>query len=324
MNIFILSLLIRECVEFMVDSHIVKMPLETIQLLYSAHHWSAAQTAFMEANAPLVKDGSRRGYRLTHSKHPCSLWLRESPANYRWLVDYGRALCGEYEYRFERTHDAARHLQWLGKNPPPYSAELRGLDKTEHKQCVPQWIKDLRLSVVDAYRVAYIHEKQGKIKMFAWRKRARPAWMDEPRLLGFTPPPAPTPPPETQRKKSKRLSKKEQAPAAKRPRTSGKSKEITKPEQQPQPQPQVAASPEKQVARRPRGSAKTKSITQERGEEPATPLSEQKPPTPARKRRPSASAAGKSPKRARKALKTTEGRAVTRSAAKKAALHNVE
>lgn len=64
MNIFILSYDPEEAALMQCDQHIVKMPLETAQMLCTAYPIEIAP------------------YGRTHFNHPCNLWIRESRANY--------------------------------------------------------------------------------------------------------------------------------------------------------------------------------------------------------------------------------------------------
>lgn len=69
MNIFILDTNPKIAAQYHVDKHVVKMILETAQLLCSAH-WL---------------NGSEAPYKLTHKNHPCAIWTRECVENYNWL-----------------------------------------------------------------------------------------------------------------------------------------------------------------------------------------------------------------------------------------------
>jgi hypothetical protein len=80
MNIFVLSRNPRRAAEQHCDKHVVKMILETAQLLYSAHPDKPHEAA----------------YKRTHANHPCAIWARTSLANYQWLCALGFWLCQEY------------------------------------------------------------------------------------------------------------------------------------------------------------------------------------------------------------------------------------
>lgn len=109
-----------------------------------------------------------------------------SAENYRWLADYGRAICAEYTYRYDKVHSCQAHIEWLSKNEPPFASDVLGRGLTPFAQAVPDWIKDLNVDAVTAYRLVYIHEKEGKIKMTTFKKRERPAWLSDADLLAYS------------------------------------------------------------------------------------------------------------------------------------------
>ena len=78
----------------LVDKHIVKMPLETAQMLCSTH--------------TLVDSGIKAPYLPSHLKHPCNLWLTESQENYEWLIYHGISLCLEYTERYSKVHSCLK------------------------------------------------------------------------------------------------------------------------------------------------------------------------------------------------------------------------
>lgn len=47
-------------------------------------------------------------YRVSHVTHPCSLWARETPQNFAWLVEHGFALGFEYLNRYGKAHPSVR------------------------------------------------------------------------------------------------------------------------------------------------------------------------------------------------------------------------
>jgi len=106
-------------------------------------------------------------------------------ANYRWLADYGVELCAEYTHRYGKIHSCQEHIEWLKVNEPPFSPEALGCRRTPFAQAVPEWIKELNVDAVTAYRLVYIHEKDGKIKMTTYKNRERPKWLQDPKLLAY-------------------------------------------------------------------------------------------------------------------------------------------
>jgi hypothetical protein len=153
MNIFILDEDPKKAVQYMVDKHIVKMPLETAQLLCSAHHTSGIETP----------------YKITHINHPCSKWVRESLSNYLWLIDYGLELCKEYTYRYGKVHKSQQVIEWASYNIP----NLPNVNLTRFVQAMPDVYKNI--NAIKAYRNYYLGEKR---HIFLWKKRKKPCWVN--------------------------------------------------------------------------------------------------------------------------------------------------
>jgi hypothetical protein len=91
MNIFITDKSPCKSAENLDDKRVVKMILESAQMLSTAHH---------ELNSP-VKE---HVYRPTHVNHPCNVWVRATKGNYVWLYEHFVALCEEYTKRFGKIH----------------------------------------------------------------------------------------------------------------------------------------------------------------------------------------------------------------------------
>ena len=83
MNIFTVDHDPTVAAQQLCDKHVVKMPLETAQMLCSAFD-------------PL----DLAPYKRVHYNHPCTQWARQSEANFDWLVTHGLALCAEYTKRY--------------------------------------------------------------------------------------------------------------------------------------------------------------------------------------------------------------------------------
>lgn len=109
MNIFFLHTNPRRCARWHCDKHVVKMLLETCQLLYTCHWMVAGHVN----GAPGV------GYKKCHWNHPCSKWLRLSAFHYEWLSTLGLELLREYKFRYKgRDHKCEAHIIWLSKSVP--------------------------------------------------------------------------------------------------------------------------------------------------------------------------------------------------------------
>lgn len=155
MNIFFLHWNPRIAAQYHCDKHVVKMIIETAQLLYSVH-WTL--------NSPLPVNA----YKLAHKNHPCSIWVRQSLTNYFWLCTLGWWLCKEYQYRYgeHKTHKTEEHILWLIHNAP----ELPNIGMTFPALAMPEQYKTD--NPIRAYRKFYIGSKlkeRGIVK-YTWRE----------------------------------------------------------------------------------------------------------------------------------------------------------
>ncbi|MFT5721599.1 MAG: hypothetical protein ACI9W6_001915 [Motiliproteus sp.] len=152
MNIFILDNDIEKCAQYHCDQHVIKMILESVQLLCTA----------------LNKKGFGTPYKSTHSNHPCVLWVEESYDNYLWLRDLAFALNEEYKYRYDKLFDH-KSIAVLTEIST-YSFASSGL--TTFPQAMPDQYKVSNDPVL-AYRNFYRGDKSRFAK---WTKRSIPEW----------------------------------------------------------------------------------------------------------------------------------------------------
>ena len=165
MNIFFLSRFPRKCAKYHIDKHVVKMILETAQLL-STTWW------VLEPSKALDIHAQEHIYRKTHVNHPCAIWARETLGNYTWLAQLGLALCKEYTHRYGRIHKTQDRLQWMSDHVP-MSIPLG--DMVDPPRCMPDELKSWHGSTVSAYRRLYIRKKQYDMPC-RWTNRDQPKW----------------------------------------------------------------------------------------------------------------------------------------------------
>ena len=109
MNLFLLSKLYFEAATWACDTHTVKMVLEATQVLYAAWHVNRGKL-------PKIPSGEKPAYKLNHKNHPITKWVRESPQNYMWTLNYALELAKEYSYRYSeegkapKVHGCVDHL----------------------------------------------------------------------------------------------------------------------------------------------------------------------------------------------------------------------
>lgn len=96
MNIFALYTDPRYSAIEQIDAHVVKMTLETAQIL---------STAAM-IRIPDIRERMPTGtfYKPTHVNHGCVRWAASNVRNYNWLISHFQALLTEYTRRFGKRH----------------------------------------------------------------------------------------------------------------------------------------------------------------------------------------------------------------------------
>lgn len=178
MNIFYLSHKPSRCARWHCDKHVVKMILETTQLLYTAH-WvlaAAAGTVPDFRSAPtLVSNPDQHGYiSIKNKKHPCAIWTRASLEHYAWLCHLGMALCEEFQHRFgkHKAHSCEEHIYWLVNHPPP---TLKPTGWSEPPKAMPDEYK--RGDSIRSYRVYYKENKGAVRGILHYSKRHQPHWL---------------------------------------------------------------------------------------------------------------------------------------------------
>lgn len=180
MNIFILDEDPDVAARHHCDKHVVKMILESAQMLSTAHWmgWaqilqlldSMKQKQIKEALRKSVERSLQPVYSMTHVNHPCTIWTRETRKNYEWLCIHAKSLCEEYTRRYGKRHKSEDVIDWLCENVPPH---LQNCDKplTPFAQAMPDIYK--ADSAVVAYQSYYIGEK---MRFAKWRHSHTPSW----------------------------------------------------------------------------------------------------------------------------------------------------
>ena len=176
MNIFVLSENPWLAAQQMCDKHVVKMPLETAQMLSTIHRvLDGTETIRLSKNGRRIKTWVHPTqenflYRSTMVNHPCTVWGRGNLANYLWLVDHGSALCGEYTRRYGRRHASEDILDWCQQNAP--HGILDCFTMTPFAQAMPDYCK-VPKNAVSAYRQYYLKEKKA---IASWKHSEVPNW----------------------------------------------------------------------------------------------------------------------------------------------------
>ena len=146
------------------DKMLVKMPLETAQMLCTAHR---------ELDGDDYADATGL-YKRAYWNHPCTIWARESSVNYVWLYKHFLALGKEYAYRYGREHASITKLgDALSKIPDNININMA----TPVAQAMPDEYKVD--SVVESYRNYYMGAKS---ELAQWKKREKPLWFEKKEL----------------------------------------------------------------------------------------------------------------------------------------------
>jgi len=191
MNIFILDQDPITAAKLQCDKHVVKMIVESAQMLSTAHRMLDGVQGIRSSNSGKrqikfydlsIGNNDRPGdieaellfYKDVHHNHPCTVWTRESLANYNWHWEHFRALCEEYKYRYGRYHATHDRLLWplhiaptlipdVGLTPFPLAMKA-------NPECIfPE-------DPVKSYRL-YYQTKKDRFKM-VWSKRSIPEWFN--------------------------------------------------------------------------------------------------------------------------------------------------
>lgn len=179
MNIFYIDKDPVQAAQWMVDKHVVKMILESAQLLCTAHRLlDGIETLGKSATGRNVKRwllaDAREPvlYSATHINHPSAVWCRKSVENYNWLADHMFALLNEYTHRYNKHHKVEGDLSYMLQSPPH---NLKEYDMTEMPSAMADEYKVSDDPLVN-YRNYY---KVGKVRMHKWTNRQPPEWIND-------------------------------------------------------------------------------------------------------------------------------------------------
>jgi hypothetical protein len=174
MNIFVLDRDPVQAARMHCDKHVVKMVLETAQLLSTASRRAGSEPdhprmkalaeAYMQKHMPLA-------YKPTHVNHPCTKWATSNSVRWRWLYQLGKELCKEYTYRYGKVHKSQAVIEslhfplfdscWIEPDLEPFVLAMPDQYKTDDP--------------VESYRNYYLNEKLG---LLYYTKRKPPDWLE--------------------------------------------------------------------------------------------------------------------------------------------------
>ncbi len=150
-----------------------KMQIESAILL---QHCFSNETL---KDAPVTKKGTPRKSGKGYYNHPCSIWTRESKANFQWLVEHALEMFNERSFRWT---DSAEHftktfITWCKENVNK-TIYCKGTTLTPFAIAINP---ESKCRLVSGFDRMSVHEKyQHYIKLdknFAsWTKRSKPNW----------------------------------------------------------------------------------------------------------------------------------------------------
>lgn len=182
MNIFVLDTNPVVAAQLQCDKHVVKMIVESAQMLSTAHRI---------LDGTKIKRPSKSGkrmvdywihpnsqlentlYKAVHPSHPSTLWTMESVTNYHWHYNHFIALCKEYEYRYGKVHSTYDLLKDVLKEQP---ANIPINILTPFKLAMQSNPECMLECPVESYR-AFYQTKQDRFKM-VWTGRQVPEWFN--------------------------------------------------------------------------------------------------------------------------------------------------
>lgn len=105
------------------DKHVIKMILESAQLLSTAHRvldgikYTTMGKKRKVKRYTILDARENTLYEATHINHPSAVWVRESQGHYHWLYGHFIGLLDEYSFRYNKTHKCTRLISDLVSFP---------------------------------------------------------------------------------------------------------------------------------------------------------------------------------------------------------------
>ena len=142
MNIFHLDKDPKICAEYHCDKHVVKMILETAQMLSTAYRKKFGNNDDL--------------YKTAYPKHPMTIWVGDSGDNFFWSVQLLDQLLYQYTVRYKKVHKTIKISNLLHSKH-----KLWHTWKTEFTRpplCMPDEYKSD--DYIQSYRNYYIGDKK--------------------------------------------------------------------------------------------------------------------------------------------------------------------
>ena len=180
MNIFILDSDLTKSVQYHIDAHIVKMPLEAAQMISTTVAVSASlgfvPRFLTRDEIKQVNSAKTELYKPSYHNHPCTIWARSSLQNYQYLVDYCKLLGLEKLHRYP-SRPAHKSCLLIEEKAPQVLSNIPSMGLTTFAMAMPEEYKSD--DAIDSYRTYYYCDKQYNTAgqfMAKWTKREQPEW----------------------------------------------------------------------------------------------------------------------------------------------------
>ena len=170
MNIFVTHPSPYVSAQVLPDKHVVKMPLETCQMLsiVCSKKWGHdyGELHKKDGTAYFTEKGAFRG-------HPCTIWANDSLINTWWLIAHGMGLCQEYTHRYGKVHSCQKTIEEaasiipLRKPTTPTSFAFAGPDEFKY---------DTSIDIFTAYK-RYIASKPWAASNYLRDPSRKPDWI---------------------------------------------------------------------------------------------------------------------------------------------------
>ena len=175
MNIFVTNPNPRASARVLPDKHIVKMPLESCQMLsiiFSKWYYDWGTINKMDGTPYNTQKGAFRN-------HPCTVWAGQNIYNTAWLIMHGNALAFEYYLRYGKIHSCSKTLFEAKKLFHKKTGEpITCYSMAEgFARAMPEEYKfDTGISTFDAYKM-YIASKPWAKDNYLRMPQRKPDWI---------------------------------------------------------------------------------------------------------------------------------------------------
>ena len=178
MNIFVTNRCPVQSARNLPDKHIVKMPLETCQMLsiiYSDWYYGVGKLYKSDGTPYRTQHGAFRN-------HPCTQWAAANQYNLAWLILHGIALCDEYYQRYGKIHTCydvicqAQHIYHKCFDGDINDAAAK---VTHFTRAMPESLKfDTTITTIEAY-IRYLNTKPWLATNYLRRPDRKPSFIKD-------------------------------------------------------------------------------------------------------------------------------------------------